>query len=125
MSRFVRFQLPAVLWAVMLFVLSSLPQLPSAPKGPLSWDKLQHFGAYGTFGLLLVRAFGGAGWKPLVVGVLYGGADEIHQLFVPGRDCNLYDFVADTIGVLTSQIFVRALRGRKVIQTWEGTWPTC
>jgi len=45
--------------------------------------------------------------------VLYGGSDEVHQLFVPGRDCNLYDFVADTIGVLASQIFVRALRRRK------------
>jgi len=112
-SRFVKFQLPAVLWAAMLFVLSSLPQLPPVPKGPLSWDKLQHFGAYATFGLLLVRAFGGVGWKPLAVGVLYGGSDEVHQLFVPGRDCNLYDFVADAIGVLASQIFVRALRRRK------------
>ena len=113
MSRFMRFKLPAVLWGVLLFVLSSMPQLPSPSKGLLSWDKLQHFGAYGTFGLLLARAFGGVGWRPLMVGILYGCSDEIHQSFVPGRDCNFYDFVADLVGILASQVFVLLVRRRK------------
>jgi len=111
--RFVRFQLPAVLWAALLFVLSSIPQLPQPSKGLLSWDKLQHFGAYGTFGFLLVRAFGGAGWKPLAVGVLYGASDELHQRFVPGRDCNGYDLLADALGVSAAQWVVWAVRRRK------------
>lgn len=113
MKRFVRFQLPAVLWAAFLFTLSSIPQLPQPPKGLLSWDKLQHFGAYWVFGTLLVRAFGGSSWKPLTFGVLYGASDELHQYFVPGRDCSLYDFLADALGVAASQGFVWAFRRRK------------
>ena len=35
-----------------------------------------------------------------VIGVLYGLSDEIHQSFVPNRECTLSDFLADAIGVL-------------------------
>jgi VanZ family protein len=31
---------------------------------------------------------------------LYGATDEIHQLFVEGRNCNAWDWVADTVGAI-------------------------
>ena len=36
----------------------------------------------------------------ILSGVLYAVSDEIHQLFVPGRDCNIIDFSADALGIV-------------------------
>lgn len=33
------------------------------------------------------------------VGLLYALSDEIHQSFVPGRDCSAGDFIADAAGL--------------------------
>jgi VanZ family protein len=35
----------------------------------------------------------------VVIGSLYGGTDEFHQSFVPGRTADPLDWVADTLGV--------------------------
>jgi VanZ family protein len=32
--------------------------------------------------------------------IIYGATDELHQLFVPGRNADLYDVFADGIGGL-------------------------
>ncbi len=37
---------------------------------------------------------------PLVFGILYAVSDEVHQLFVPGRSCQLTDVMIDSSGVL-------------------------
>jgi VanZ family protein len=101
-------RLPAPLIAVAIFILSSQSRLPH-----LGWvfsiDKVQHCIAYfclaATTGLW---SFPG-GWKkhPLrsfflsaAIASLYGMSDEFHQSFVPGRDCSIFDWCADTIGAL-------------------------
>ena len=38
---------------------------------------------------------------PLPICVLYSISDEIHQYFVPGRACRLFDVFVDTCGSLT------------------------
>jgi len=38
-----------------------------------------------------------AGWSILLVAV-YASSDEIHQIFVPGREAAVHDVVIDTIG---------------------------
>jgi VanZ family protein len=112
-------KLPAVLVALGIWFLSSQSVLPQ-PKGILGFDKLQHLLAYltlgGTIGLWASRKR----WKTkpfltaLAVAVIasaYGAADEVHQSFVPGRDCNVWDWVADTLGgVLGSAIPLLASR---------------
>lgn len=37
-----------------------------------------------------------------VIGIAsaYGISDELHQSFVPGRDCNVWDWLADTLGAI-------------------------
>jgi len=42
----------------------------------------------------------------LIVVMLYGGMDEFHQHFVPGRSVDVYDFLADTIGALIAIVFI-------------------
>ena len=98
---FVRYQLPACVWAALIFFMSSLSRVPSLPRGLLSWDKAVHFGEFAIFGLLLVRAFRGRLVPALLVGVGWGALDEIHQLFVAGRSSSVYDVMADAVGVIT------------------------
>jgi len=99
-------RLPALLIAGIIWFLSSQPILPQ-PKGILGWDKLQHFAAFAALaaavGLWATPAF----WKrrpvlslllAALIASAYGAIDELHQYFVPGRDCNFWDWLADTLG---------------------------
>lgn len=68
-------------------------------------DKVFHMGAYFTMGVFAWRVFNNYLSKPkmifassLVFCSLYGLSDEWHQSFVPGRDADLLDWVADTLG---------------------------
>ena len=101
-------KLPALLTTAGIWVLSSQSTLPR-PKGILGYDKLQHLLAYavlaGTAGLWICPAF----WKRrphaalcivILTSAAYGAIDEIHQYFVPGRDSNIWDWIADTLGAL-------------------------
>jgi VanZ family protein len=109
MRRFVKYQLPACLWAILIFVLSSIPRLPPPPVGVRIGDKIYHFVEYLIFGLLLARAFlnlsaQGKERKAIItaaaLGIFWGMTDEIHQLFVHGRDASFLDFLSDAAGVL-------------------------
>ena len=99
---FVLYQLPALVWAAVIFFVSSLPQVPAPPIRFLSWDKAAHFGEFAIFGFLLVRAFRGRFVPALVVGMGWGALDEIHQLFVVGRSSSVYDVMADAAGVIAA-----------------------
>jgi VanZ family protein len=85
------------------------------------WDKLLHFTAY--FGLSLmatiaVRADRRMLWWALGL-VALGGTLEIVQ-GMTGRDCDIYDELANTIGVLTGAglgwTAIRLLKARKILE---------
>jgi hypothetical protein len=40
---------------------------------------------------------------------LYGGLDEIHQYFIPGRSCEWLDFGADMIGIILGIMIIMLL----------------
>ncbi len=103
MTRFLRYGLPPLLFAGLIFFLSSRPVLP-APDLP-GFDKLAHLCEYGVFGLLLARGFRAYGMTPRVAIALaavaasaYGVSDELHQGFVPGRSVEVLDWLSDTAG---------------------------
>jgi len=109
MNRFVKYQLPACLWAGLIFVFSSIKRLPAPQLGVNFADKIGHFIVYLIFGFLLVRAslsISARGKEKRAIllaaalGILWGIVDEIHQAFVPGRDASFLDGVADAAGVL-------------------------
>ena len=96
---------PVAAYMGVIFGLSSTASLPALPAG-IS-DKLAHTLVYSGLGALLVRALARGRWPrvtPLVllgavvVTVLYGVTDEVHQRFVPGRQFDLQDLVADGVG---------------------------
>lgn len=108
-NRFYSAYLPAILYALLIFGLSSIPNLqaPNLGIGPV--DKLVHAVEYAIFGVLLSRAVTGFPrlrnhilWRPLVIAVggLYAASDELHQLLVPGRSAELADWVADVAGLV-------------------------
>jgi VanZ family protein len=47
------------------------------------------------------------------VSTLYGVSDELHQLFVPGRNCDWHDVVADAAGSLLGAALGSALATRR------------
>ena len=105
--RIMLLRLPALLVAGLLWFISDQSTLPQ-PKGILGWDKLQHFIAYGALGFAIGLWISSAFWKrrpalalllATLAGSAYGAVDEIHQYFIPGRHCNVWDWIADTIGV--------------------------
>jgi VanZ family protein len=63
-------------------------------------DKIAHFSVYGLLATLLARL--GVGWRAAVWALLatsaFGATDEWHQYYVPGRSCDVMDWVADTSG---------------------------
>lgn len=97
-----------IVYAGFLFILSSLSlplPLPFAPGVGL--DKVTHLGAYGLLSYLLFRALHvtfhrAAIWRiataAAVLATLYGASDEVHQLYVPNRQAEILDLVADGIG---------------------------
>ncbi|MDR3131058.1 MAG: VanZ family protein [Treponema sp.] len=101
-------RLPALLIVGGIWFFSSKSTIYK-PKGIFGYDKIQHFIAYFLLaiggGLWISSAF----WRrqrflafflvTLTVSV-YGIIDEVHQFFTPGRDCNLADWIADTIGAV-------------------------
>jgi VanZ family protein len=105
--------LPVLAYIGVIFSLSSLHS-----TGPtyFAWqDKVEHFLEYGCFGLLLARAFRmslgvqrGLGWALGVVafGSFVAAADEIYQRWVPGRDSDVRDWVADTTALIVAVLVV-------------------
>jgi VanZ family protein len=101
--------LPVVLWAAVIFALSSVPSLSS---GLGAWDlvlrKLAHLAEYTVLGALLARALPAlhAQWA----GTAYALLDEVHQHFVPGRHGALLDVAIDATGVLAGVLLLHTAR---------------
>jgi len=71
------------------------------------WDKLLHIIEYGGLAILVARALAGEGLAWLSASVVaamltvgYAASDEYHQGFVPGRNSDLRDWVADSVGAV-------------------------
>ncbi len=97
---------PVVLYALAIVYLSSqsypAQQLPSFIFSVN--DKFLHACEYGVLGILLYRAFkyttptnGNMGLAIICV-IAFGISDEFHQWFVPQRQADIWDLVADTFG---------------------------
>ncbi|MGD9851358.1 MAG: VanZ family protein [Nitrospirales bacterium] len=67
-------------------------------------DKILHATEYGILALLLYRAFKhtvNTKWTvglSILTAVAFGVSDEIHQWFVPNREADFFDLLADGLG---------------------------
>jgi VanZ family protein len=100
---------PVGLYAAFIFYLSSQSSFPDTLPTFVEklGDKVHHMIAYGLFGVLWYRAFrwSAGPWAAsravvlaILASALYGVTDELHQWFVPLRESDPWDVVADTVG---------------------------
>ena len=100
---------PVGLYAGLIFFGSSIstpPEVISSLLKDIS-DKVVHVSEYALFGALIYRAsrHGSGPWiaqhavlAAAVGSALYGVSDETHQWFVPFRQSDVWDVLADTVG---------------------------
>jgi len=111
-SRLSTVWLPVVIWAAVIFTLSSIPSLST---GLGTWDTILRKGAhlteYAVLGGLLYRALCR---EPLAlaVGIAYAATDELHQYFVRGRHASPVDVAIDAVGVAAGMLIWLRLRER-------------
>lgn len=111
-SRLFTVWLPVLIWAAVIFTLSSIPSLST---GLGTWDTIlrkgAHLAEYAVLGGLLYRALGR---EPLAlaVGIAYAATDELHQYFVRGRHASPVDVAIDAVGVAAGMLIWLRLRER-------------
>ncbi len=99
------------IWLVTIFVLSSIPKIPTAKLKTdlfeLRLDYILHFGVYGLLSTLFFF------WKSrddgkfkktelfiyLVLASIFAALEETHQLWVDGRTFNPIDMLSNILGV--------------------------
>ena len=98
--------LPLVLWAGLIFTLSSIPSLHS---GLGTWDlilrKCAHVTEYAILAFLLRRAVA-TPWAAAAA-FLYACSDEYHHSFVVGREGRPRDVAIDSIGIVIGLVAAR------------------
>jgi VanZ family protein len=117
---FMGFWLPVLAYVTAIFTVSAQPNL-SPPLHFLNADKVLHVGEYVVLGILLVRALRAtlrvsrplfAAMMAITAVAVVGAGDENFQRLIPGRTCDLYDFVADVVGGSLGQlVYVLFVRG--------------
>lgn len=105
-----------IYWAI-LFVATTLPAA-ELPKTGVN-DKIEHFLAYLILAVLLnltlmfqnkYSTLKKRAWLyTLIFSISYAVLDEVHQLFIPGRDCDILDWISDSSGVLIGLGIVRIM----------------
>lgn len=113
-TRKTTYWLLLVLYCSLIYYLSSRRlSLPSIPF--IFYDKLMHAVEYGVLSMLFYLSVNSSikfkrAWYPMVIAivlsVVFGIFDEIHQHFVPFRNADFLDIVADGVGALIVQSFV-------------------
>ena len=105
-ERICIYWLPVFLYCAAIFVQSGFDASGKVPAVPFV-DKVVHFVAYAVLGILFFRAYRtlplGKRHSLLVLlsilsAGLYGISDEIHQSFVPFRNADVMDVLADFLG---------------------------
>lgn len=115
MPRFIKYWLPVIVYAGLIFHISSVPgeDIPALFFGQ---DIIFHFFEYAGLAFLIKRAlkeysFGKDNlrrlfWVCLFV-IIYAILDEFHQQFVPNRSSSFSDIVIDGMGSVLGGILYR------------------
>ena len=102
-----RYRVAAVTYAVLVFTVSSWPGVKLPDVGAGSLDKLIHFGQYAILAVLVAAGWGNqpesdrqySRWLPVVILAVFVTVDEYHQRWVPGREVEIGDWLANLTGI--------------------------
>ncbi|MBU8933229.1 MAG: VanZ family protein [candidate division Zixibacteria bacterium] len=121
LRRFVLYHLPALLYALGIIALSSIPNLATPQIRIIAVDKVAHFLEYAIFAFLIFRSVSNLSRRPRLRWIVLLSAlflcifallDEIYQQYIPGRHMDVLDFVTDVGGAL----IVLTIMGRRYQQ---------
>jgi hypothetical protein len=88
-----------------------------------NFDKVAHFAVFGFLGTLVCRAGGPKwpAWLAVLIVSAFGVTDEWHQSFVPGRTCDVFDWLSDTLGAaLAVTVYVKWAWYRRLLEIRVG-----
>lgn len=120
MKEFTKYHLPAVLYAALIIVLSSLPGLGLPSVKIIQLDKIIHFIEYAIFAVLIYRSFSHISdrikgrlviFLSMLFVALFAVFDEVYQSYVPGRQSDAFDLLFDFLGALLIIVYL-SLRGK-------------
>jgi VanZ family protein len=115
----------ALAYAVLILIVSSIPDLSPPQLGFEYQDKLYHFIEYSIFSVFLFFALLNSSKDflrknvlliSLLIGASFAILDELHQKFIPGRQADVLDFTADFVGVALIQICFWVYHRRKSVK---------
>jgi len=121
-----KFYIPVLLWALVILVIIAIPgnyiPKPSGLWESISPDKILHFGLFAPLSYLLAWGI----YKnnkpskqviiiPLIFGIIYAILTEMLQYYIiQGRNGNLFDAIADIIGVSLGLILFSKIKNSNV-----------
>jgi hypothetical protein len=85
----------------------------AVPGGIWQSDKIVHFLVFGLLATVTLRALRiesprSRAVVAVLLASLFGASDELHQFFTPGRSCDIFDWLADTLGAgLAVSLYLR------------------
>lgn len=113
-----KFHIPVVLYCTAIFIQSSFPSI-ELPETDFEFsDKLLHLIVYLILFFLFFYSLNNQNKNiklkehalifSLVFTIIYGASDEIHQYFVPNRESDFYDWLADAVGAFLGLLILLA-----------------
>ena len=105
--KIVKYHLPAILYAAGIIAVSSISNLKISRVNIIAFDKIIHFMEYAIFAFLIFRSIYNVSPRitlkqTLLISALFLSffalTDEIVQHFIPGRQSELWDLLADISG---------------------------
>jgi VanZ family protein len=92
-----------------IFIGGTMPSAGNLFSAP--WDKVAHFFTFGAITLLAGLSFPNRSLTLIfLLAVFIGVADEVHQMFIAGRQPGLDDLLADILGAFVALPIISSLR---------------
>lgn len=128
-----------LLWMLLIFIMSSFDATDSSNQSnfivniisnilnienarllSLIIRKLAHFTEYLILGFLTINMLNKNDISKkyllsILICIIYATSDEIHQIFVPGRACQIRDVLIDSIGSITG-VYLYKLIDTKILK---------
>ena len=124
-KNFLTKRYPALLWSILIFILLALPgsMIPSEVSFSISnFDKYVHISIFCVFVVLWSFYYAAKPAKKnksvffliFIIACLYGTAMEyVQKYFIPFRDFDLYDIMADVAGAAVGYVIISLLLIRR------------
>jgi len=91
-----------------LFIGGAQPEAVGLIQAP--WDKLAHATIFFVLALLIALGFMLPIWLIVGISFIVGAADELHQIWLPGRSADMMDWLCDAGGILLAVFVLRLVR---------------